>query len=368
MKHNFHERKQNRIDAYNKLASKNKQKSTQHYEEAHKLGSLVPMGQPILVGHHSERGHRKLIEKIDNQMRKSCEADDKAKYYDERAEAAENNTAIFSDDPEAVTKLTEKIARLKANQEIMKAVNAVIRKHKVTGQLMNQLAESTESDNPELFAQVKNCVTALTENGLTEQQAWKILKPDFMNRIGFAGYSLTNNNANIRNCEKRLERLKRVESLPTTDETFDVVDEGVTVVGVILRKNVEANRIQFIFPGKPSEKMRSDLKRSGFRWSPSEGAWQRHLTGNGEYSAKYFLKEHALPVMRIHFEDKQQDFLTWDIDGSGSIIKCEPSQGYIWTQYKVLNHKELTVGGEVVINGNREMKYLIEKLEPLVVV
>lgn len=307
MKHNFHERKQNRIDAYNKLASKNKQKSTQHYEEAHKLGSLVPMGQPILVGHHSERGHRKLIEKIDNQMRKSCEADDKAKYYDERAEAAENNTAIMSDDPEAVTKLTEKIARLKDNQSIMKAVNAVIRKHKLTGQLMIQYANTTESDSPELFAQVKKCVAALIEAGLLEKHACKIITPSFMNRIGFASYSLTNNNANIRNCEKRLKSLERVEAAVTSDETYDVVDEGVTVVGVILRRNVEANRLQLIFPGKPSEKMRNDLKRAGFRWSPSEAAWQRHLNGNGEYSAKYFLKEHA-PVKPSDDKQAQDNF------------------------------------------------------------
>jgi hypothetical protein len=30
-----------------------------------------------------------------------------------------------------------------------------------------------------------------------------------------------------------------------------------------------------IFPGKPSEEIRTELKRNGFRWSPMAGAWQR---------------------------------------------------------------------------------------------
>ncbi len=47
------------------------------------------MGQPILVGHHSERGHRSLLQKSDNAMRKSVELDDKADYYANKAANAE---------------------------------------------------------------------------------------------------------------------------------------------------------------------------------------------------------------------------------------------------------------------------------------
>lgn len=50
---------------------------------------VIPMGQPILVGHHSERGHRSLLQKSDNAMRKSVELDDKAAYYENKAANAE---------------------------------------------------------------------------------------------------------------------------------------------------------------------------------------------------------------------------------------------------------------------------------------
>ncbi|MFI9418045.1 DUF3560 domain-containing protein [Streptomyces werraensis] len=54
------------------------------------LGALdgIEPGQPILVGHHSERRHRRAIERSDSHMRKSIEEGDKAEYYGHRAAAA----------------------------------------------------------------------------------------------------------------------------------------------------------------------------------------------------------------------------------------------------------------------------------------
>jgi len=51
------------------------------FHHAHEMIQCIPMGQPILVGHHSERGHRALLEKHDNAMRKGFELDEKAEYY-----------------------------------------------------------------------------------------------------------------------------------------------------------------------------------------------------------------------------------------------------------------------------------------------
>ena len=46
------------------------------------------------------------------------------------------------------------------------------------------------------------------------------------------------------------------------------------------------NRVRFFFDTKPDERTRSIMKSSGFRWSPSAGAWQRQFTGNGLYAAR----------------------------------------------------------------------------------
>jgi hypothetical protein len=44
--------------------------------------------------------------------------------------------------------------------------------------------------------------------------------------------------------------------------------------------NAELNRLQVFFNEKPNETTRAALKANGFRWAPSEGAWQKQLTDN----------------------------------------------------------------------------------------
>lgn len=61
--------------------------------------------------------------------------------------------------------------------------------------------------------------------------------------------------------------------------------------GVTLVQNVEENRVQLIFPGKPASEVRTMLKSHGFRWSPMNGAWQRHLNGSGIWAAKSILEK-----------------------------------------------------------------------------
>lgn len=56
--------------------------------------------------------------------------------------------------------------------------------------------------------------------------------------------------------------------------------------GVQVVRNHAADRVQIIFPGKPDASTRSRLKSSGWRWSPSESAWQRKLTNAAEYDAR----------------------------------------------------------------------------------
>ena len=58
-------------------------------------------------------------------------------------------------------------------------------------------------------------------------------------------------------------------------------------------ENTDEMRVQFIFDGKPDEETRSLLKYWGFRWAPSQGAWQRQLTSNGKYAAKEVIKKLA---------------------------------------------------------------------------
>lgn len=161
---------------------------------------------------------------------------------------------ISSDDPQAVEKLEAKLAALEKHQEMMKAANAAIR-----------MKDPAKGD------------AKLAELGYTPEDIAKLREPDFYGRIGYPAYALQNNNANIRRIRGRIAELKkRTESTPEGWE----FDGGRVVV------NTTENRLQVIFDGKPDADVRTELKGEGFRWAPSQGAWQRQLTDNAMRAAR----------------------------------------------------------------------------------
>lgn len=161
---------------------------------------------------------------------------------------------ISSDDPQAVEKLEAKLAALEKHQELMKAANVAIR-----------MKDPTEGD------------AKLAELGYTPEDIAKLREPDFCGRIGYPAYALQNNNANIRRIRGRIAELKkRTENTPEGWE----FDGGRVVV------NTAENRLQIIFDGKPDADIRTELKGEGFRWAPSQGAWQRQLTDNAMRAAR----------------------------------------------------------------------------------
>ncbi|MGK7247388.1 DUF3560 domain-containing protein [Buttiauxella agrestis] len=208
------------------------------------------MDQPILIGHHSERRHRRTLEKMDNLYRHAfVECAGKASHYESKAEGV-GRGGVSGDDPEAVRKLLEQLQGRIKSQETMKACNAAIRKNKTEEK---QLA-------------------ALMALGQTEENALTLLKGDFCGRIGFASYSLQNNNAQIKRLKTRIAELQAVR-----EEVKEVEEEHE---GFAMKIDNEENRIMFIFDGKPEDAIRTQLKARAFKWSPSRGAWVRKITAN----------------------------------------------------------------------------------------
>jgi hypothetical protein len=82
-----------RADRYDDLAARAQARSDAAYETARSIGSGIPFGQPILVGHHSERGHRAALRRIDRNMRRSIDEGKKADYFEHRAEASARTAA-----------------------------------------------------------------------------------------------------------------------------------------------------------------------------------------------------------------------------------------------------------------------------------
>lgn len=118
----YEERKKARIERYKRLSQKAKERSSQYMNStANKTLSRIPLGQPILTDHYSARSHSRLIEKANNNIRKSIEEDKKSEFYSDRAESAENSKVIYSDDPQAIAKLEEKLKKLENERISIKA-------------------------------------------------------------------------------------------------------------------------------------------------------------------------------------------------------------------------------------------------------
>lgn len=162
---------------------------------------------------------------------------------------------ISGDDPDALEKLRAKRDKLVKHQELMKAANAAIR-----------LKDTEEGDR------------RLAELGFDAQEIAGLRKPDWCGRVGYPAFELSNNNANICRIEGRIKELEKRASEPAPEGWK--FDGGEVVI------NQEVNRVQIIFDGKPDPDVRSELKSEGFRWAPSQGAWQRQLTDNAMRAVK----------------------------------------------------------------------------------
>lgn len=252
---NSYEAKQEaRRQRYLDRAEQARQEFQTTHDRAHEMASVIPFGQPILVGHHSEKRDRNYRGRIHDTFGKAFAALDKAKHYEDKA-ASVGHGGISSDDPDALQKLRAKLEEMENSQAMTKAANQAIRRHKTD----------------------EARAAALVALGFTEANAQTLIKPDYVGRVGFPAFSLSNNNANMRRVKERIAELERAASRQTREEEAE---------GYTYREDTEENRVMFIFDGKPAENIRQLLKLHGFKWSPSRGAWVRQITANAMYAAR----------------------------------------------------------------------------------
>lgn len=163
-----------------------------------------------------------------------------------------DNRVISSDDPNAIQKLQDKLEMCEKSQKYMKEVNAYYCK--------NGTCEG--------FPGMEAARAARLDESVRQAYSW--------DKQPFPSYALTNNSAEIRRLKQRIEKLTVNQEVGFVGWTFD----GGEVVA-----NSEENRLQILFDEKPDEQKRSALKGNGFKWSPSQGAWQRQLNDNAIYAA-----------------------------------------------------------------------------------
>ncbi len=129
------ERIEARIAKRREWAEGRKAKSAQAFGAAHRLADGIPFGQPILVGHHSEKRARRDAERIRGAMDRGVESQRMAARHVSVAGNLQHalDRSVFSDDPDAVEALEARIAELEAKRDLMKRVNALYRKGDAAG-------------------------------------------------------------------------------------------------------------------------------------------------------------------------------------------------------------------------------------------
>jgi hypothetical protein len=190
----YRERRIARAERLRDWAAKRAANSSGQFKRAHDILSGIPMGQPILVGHHSERRHRRDLDRADNAMRHAVENERTAGDMASRADHIEAaaDSAIYMDDPDAIERLTAKIAGLEADRERMKAANVIIRNKRT--------------------ADVMKIAELITLLGVKPETAAKLLEPDMCGRVGFPSYALSNIGGTITKERGRLARLQAAKT------------------------------------------------------------------------------------------------------------------------------------------------------------
>ncbi len=126
------ERLEARAEKRREWAESRDRKSAAGFNRARVIADGIPFGQPILVGHHSEGRARRDQGRIHSGMSQGVESQKMAEHHRYKAANLEGalENSIFSDDPDAIEQLTEKIERLEEKRGKMKAANAEARKSK----------------------------------------------------------------------------------------------------------------------------------------------------------------------------------------------------------------------------------------------
>jgi hypothetical protein len=230
----YNEKRKQKKERLKKAIQNSEKKIEGLYSRQDEISRAIPFGQPILIGHHSEKRHRRDIERLNGYTRKSIEEQEKKEYFENKLEAMENSNIISSDDPEAIQKLKDKLLKLQIYQEKMKDWNKSARKDNTLEKI-----------------------------------------PD---------YALRNNNQNINSIKKRINSLESKRN-----DVTKVIDEDLNK-GIKIIDNVEENRLQIIFDEKPEELIRSKLKSYGFKYSYYNNAWQRFRSRMAVDLAKSILK------------------------------------------------------------------------------
>lgn len=282
----YAERVDNRAD---RLENRAAQARATANDQSTRAGDLLPScGTPILKGHHSETRHRNAFKKHDTLMFKAVAGHKEADHLERRA-AAVGTGGISSDDPEVLTKLRAKAAKLTDQRDRAKAVNKLIK--------------STRFKSLPTYQQTVELARA---TGWKRHETERLLEPNELSgKPGFPSFEVNGLTARIRDVKKRIADIE--EELST--EKLDRVAYMRTATGELLEvrgySDGDEERVCLEFSGDlPGDKEGSAAGRpakyswhwfckgpgnQGFNYSRNSGRMQRKLNKSGRNTVIYIL-------------------------------------------------------------------------------
>ena len=214
-KQTYREKREKRAERLRDWGEKQEKRAEEGEKTFDDIHEHIPLGQPILNGHHSEKRHRRDLSRADNALQRSAEASKKAKKHNSRADTieAQLNKSIYDDDPDAIEALVARIEDLESRRERIKKINAWFRRKAKASGLSVRDWEYSRNTNEEKARKAGDIFTEAfhtnCELEISDEEKKEILSGYKWNGVlGFPSYALQNLGGNIRRNQKRLEKLR----------------------------------------------------------------------------------------------------------------------------------------------------------------
>lgn len=250
----YRERRLDRADRLRDWAAKRAARSDQQFTRAHDLVKDIPLGQPILVGHHSEKRHRAAIDRMGSNMDRGLERAKMAETHTSKAGGieAQLDSSIYSDDPDALEALEARIVSLEAQREEKRKLGAAWRKAKKP--------KSTDLDGWKRVCEILGW--AWGHVSIIRAMRDCASEEGFCNRGPVPSYVLSNLGGNISRLRKRVEEVKRLQAR---------AEETEAAGGFRIARSTQGDYCNVQFSEKPERAIIDALKAAKFHWS--RGMW-----------------------------------------------------------------------------------------------
>lgn len=228
----YRESRLRRAEQLQRWADANAERAHQHREAAREINDAIPFGQPILVGHHSERRMRRAYERRDEHMFAWLHLNERAAKQEAAAvtiiEQAERSA--YTDDDDALEKLQARLAEAEARRERLKAYNARFRR---TGR------PDTDGLTPEDVEDLRMTIRYGQSNG------------------EFPSYVFSNISSQIQRLKKRIQEVAAYQQQAAAASSSA---SGCTIA------RTDDGRLRLTFTEKPRRDVIDALKAARWMW------------------------------------------------------------------------------------------------------